>query len=74
MRCPDCGANLALVGRSHRCLTNPADTTNNTTNRLTNPSIEVQRVYDWRKGNPDRYREYMRVYMAKRRAKVRAAK
>jgi hypothetical protein len=74
--CPTCNANLALVGRSHRCITNHQSVTNKPitnpipiTNAEATPSIEVQRVIDWRKGNPERYREYMKAYMAKRRAK-----
>jgi hypothetical protein len=75
--CPKCGVNIALVGRSHRCITNHQSVTNKPitspiliTNAGASPSIEVQRVKDWRKMNPDRYREYMKAYMAKRRAKA----
>ena len=80
MNCPECGLNLALVGRVHACrprvavegVTNsPAvpvtniSVTNNVAKPVTN---SVDRVAAWRAANPDRYREYQRTYMAKRRA------
>jgi hypothetical protein len=69
--CLKCHANLALVGIRHRCITNvtnkPITNPILITNAGASPSIEVQRVKDWRKMNPDRYREYMKAYMAKRR-------
>ena len=33
------------------------------------PSPGYERVKRWRKKHPDQYREYMRKYMAERRAK-----
>ena len=64
--CPACGRNLALVGRNHLCrpVTNTS-VTNNVAEPVTN---SVDRVMAWRAANPDRYREYQRTYMAKRRA------
>ncbi len=61
--CPECGLNLALVGRNHLCrpVTNTSGT-NGGTNK------ERDRKRRWRAANPDRYREYQRTYMAKRRA------
>ena len=34
-------------------------------------SREVERVRDWRKANPARYREYQREYMRKRRLGIK---
>jgi hypothetical protein len=75
--CPHCNANLALVGRAHNCITNVANKPITNADSITNdpifvtnakvPTPEVQRVIDWRKGNPDRYREYQREYMRKKR-------
>ncbi len=65
--CPECGLNLALVGRNHLCrpVTN-TNGTNNGTNGGTNK--ERDRKRRWRAAHPDRYREYQRAYMSKRRA------
>ena len=64
--CPECGLNLALVGRNHLCrpVTNTS-VTNNVAPPVTN---SAGRVMAWRASNPDRYRAYQRTYMAKRRA------
>lgn len=78
--CPECGLNLGLVGRRHVCRPRveavphspEAPVTNKpVTNRVTNKG--VARVTAWRAANPDRYRDYQRVYMAKRRAHNRRA-
>ncbi len=79
--CPECGLNLGLVGRNHRCrpqmaaggVTNSPEApvtnmgvTNNAMEAVTNN--DAARVRRWRSANPDRYRDYQRAYMARRRA------
>ena len=78
--CPECGLNLGLVGVRHVC--RPSEAAEGVTNGpeapVTNASVtnnvaapvtnSVERVMAWRAAHPDRYREYQRAYMAKRRA------
>ena len=79
--CPECGLNLGLVGARHvcrpreaaGCVTNSPESpvtnmgvTNNATEAVTNNN--AARVRRWRTEHPDRYREYQRAYMEKRRA------
>lgn len=78
--CPRCGANLALVGRIHRCVAlgglKPAPTV---PNKPTVPNSDpvpnksgAARVARWRAVNPERHRVYMRELMRRRRAKPSA--
>ena len=58
--CPICGANLALVGRVHRCMANKASPKPPMANNMAN-------TYRYR--DEAKRRAYMRAYMAKKRAK-----
>ena len=63
--CAICGANLRLVGRSHRCVGNAQVTV------VANKPEMVANVVANRHGkyaDLDKRRAYMRAYMAKRRA------
>ena len=80
--CPVCGLNLGLVGVRHRCrprsaLVEPVSpaveaVTDTGTNEPApdGTNTERDRKRRWRAANPDRYREYQRAYMAKRRAQA----
>lgn len=50
-------------------VTNQSVSNQSVSNSVSN-SLDGLRVTNWRKANPDRYREYMREYMRKRRARV----
>jgi hypothetical protein len=75
--CPHCAANLALVGRVHRCMANTdmanSHVANGTSRRKGQPTLESGRTV--KVGEPDTYRyrdaekrrAYMRGYMKKRR-------
>lgn len=62
--CPDCGLNLSIVGRVHRCVPRAA------------PAEPVQRVSvrtgdrraRWREANREHYNALQREYMRKRRS------
>jgi hypothetical protein len=66
--CSRCGKNLALVGRSHNCVSNTVSNEPIVSNCVSNS--EETRLKIWRRRNPERYREYMAAYMRKRRARV----
>jgi hypothetical protein len=75
--CDLCGANLALVGRPHRCVpkavsvANDADTVANTASVANNGASvanKAPRWASWRSRNPDLYRERQRDLMRRRRA------
>ena len=82
--CPECGLNLGLVGVRHVCRPSPAvpeglgaavspTPATNGTNGTNEPApdgtnTERDRKRRWRAAHPDKYREYQRAYMAKRRA------
>jgi hypothetical protein len=75
MNCERCGANLALVGKMHRCV--PPGTpspvvathgTNRTNGTNARRSREAERKARQRAANPEAYRAYMREYMRRRRA------
>jgi hypothetical protein len=80
--CEICGANLALVGRTHRCVPNNASTVPNTVPNKARqqlsatalpPSVnlkkgDVQRVAKWKAANKEKDRAYHRELMRKRRA------
>lgn len=57
--CPVCGALYALVGRTHRCMSNIAEI-NKAVPAINKPVV---------KRDPVKYRAYMRAYMKRRRAK-----
>lgn len=70
--CARCGAHLALVGRSHRCVPNSvpnADKGDPVPNDVPNNATPL-RVLQWKADNADHYRAYMRELMRKRRAKA----
>jgi len=77
--CPKCGANLALVGRIHRCRAlgdlKPAPAVSNVPNRSVPNSDpipnrnEAARVARWKAVILESYRAYMWEYMRRRRAK-----
>ena len=60
MNCQRCGANLALVGNSHRC---------REVNIVNEPIVAVNAEVNKRGSYPatDKRREYMRAYMRRRR-------
>jgi hypothetical protein len=76
-RCPDCGANLAFVGKLHRCVPKavPQSSTvaNNTAanNTVANTGVtnKAPRWATWRSRNPDLYRQRQRDLMRQRRAR-----
>lgn len=78
-RCEQCGANLALVGRVHRCNPRPAGKFiaeagqvgmigDATVTKVRQTSTE--RVRRHRAKNPEHYRAYMRDFMRRKRAKT----
>jgi len=71
--CPKCGANLALVGRLHRCHTlGGLKPTPGVSNKPpVSNSVSNNRLGRWRSANQDRYRAYMREYMRRRRERAR---
>ena len=65
--CPVCGANLALVGRSHHCRPRkiePVTVPVSQPEAVTNPE-PVANTYRYR--DPEARRAYMRDYMRRRR-------
>ena len=66
--CAICGANLRLVGRSHRCVGNTQVAVN--TPVVNKPDAVNSAVNKVRGAYPgtDKRRAYMRAYMARRRA------
>jgi hypothetical protein len=82
--CSVCGANIDMVGRSHRCIPKSAAErqpsqagsipkagvaqTRSTRERDGVASVEQPSTYKYR--DPDKWRAYMRGYMAKRREKT----
>jgi hypothetical protein len=77
IHCPDCGANLALVGRRHNCRPRVSNapierrSVSNIDDSVSNRKLSpLQR---WRAANLDRYRSYMRDYMRKRQSMKKAA-
>jgi hypothetical protein len=67
--CAQCGANLALVGRVHRCV--PAVVTAQQTSVGQQEPVDSAKpstgsTYRYR--DPEKWRAYMRDYMRKRRA------
>jgi hypothetical protein len=63
--CKDCGLDLDLVGKSHRCIPRKANTLANApvvTNGVTNNTA----TYRYR--DADKWRAYMREYMRRKRA------
>lgn len=77
-RCNLCGSSTWCGKPCHASPNKPEPVTNSVTNSVTNKPPDVtntvtnrastSRVQDWRSKNPDRYRDYMRQYMAARRA------
>lgn len=61
--CPDCGANLALVGSRHRCVANKPDMANTPTEDVAN----TDRSSTYRYRDAEKRRAYMRDYMRERR-------
>jgi hypothetical protein len=74
--CDLCGANLALVGKLHRCVpkavsvpNKPQGVPNNPVpNNGAVPNKVAERVARWKAANGDRYRAYMRDLMRARRS------
>lgn len=77
--CDLCGANLALVGKPHRCVPKAASVANNkpetvanntgvANNSVTGVANKAPRWAAWRARNPDLYRERQRNLMRQRRA------
>ena len=77
--CDLCGANLALVGRPHRCVPKAASVTNNKPQTVANITASVAnnvgvankapRWATWRSRHADLYRERQRALMRQRRAR-----
>lgn len=74
--CPKCGSNLALVGRTHRCVANEVanepDVANVPTKNVANAEVDVANTSDaktYRYRDPEKRRTYMKTYMKKRREK-----
>ena len=72
LHCVRCGANLALVGRMHNCsgallVKGPPPVVPAPVKVVAPPAAEPKSSYRYR--DPDKWRAYMRGYMAKRRAK-----
>jgi hypothetical protein len=70
--CPKCGANFALVGRSHRCVANPIYDAANLANKPDEVANADKKLRDdascyMRYRDPAARRAYMKAYMAKRR-------
>jgi hypothetical protein len=63
--CPRCGANLALVGRAHRCV--PARPRDSLAEGMANVSQPKSATYRYR--DPDARRAYMADYMRSYRAR-----
>ena len=77
MDCPECGLNLALVGRRHECLRSRVDVSfasgvGTETNEISETNKDVARSLRWRGRNPEKYRAYQRAYMAARRERQKA--
>jgi hypothetical protein len=68
--CAQCGANLALVGRAHRCVPNKVQPVPNKGAAVPNKD-DATRVARWKAANGERYRTYMRGLMRARRAQRR---
>jgi hypothetical protein len=74
--CPECGLNLGLVGRNHLCRpravvedgTNSPEAPETNTDLSDGTNAERDRKRRWRAANADKYRDYQRAYMARRRA------
>ena len=71
--CKDCGANLALVGKRHRCRARMANTPEsmantmaNTIDGMANTHTDMANTYRYR--DADARRVYMRDYMRRIRA------
>lgn len=60
--CPDCGANLALVGRMHRCASKPEPMAN------TAPDMANAMANTYRYRDKAKRLAYMREYMRRKRA------
>jgi hypothetical protein len=73
--CPRCGANLALVGRVHRCVASPAQDSlarNHVANAIV-PRMANEGSATYRYRSPDKRRAYMAVYMREWRQRRKLA-
>lgn len=61
--CPDCGLNLSIVGRVHRCI--PRIASEKPAQSV--PARAVDRRARWREANREHYNELQRGYMRRRR-------
>jgi hypothetical protein len=71
--CPHCGANLALVGATHRCIQRVANTMANASsvaNDMANKVRPRAGVSTYRYRDADARRGYMRDYMRQYRRKI----
>jgi hypothetical protein len=82
IHCTLCGANLALIGRAHRCIprvdaqpvANAIDAGANVANAPpVSAGASVTYCYTYRYRDADKRRTYMRELMCKRRAAARAS-
>jgi hypothetical protein len=64
MTCPHCGANVALVGKMHRCVPRPAEPVD-VANTIRGGDV-ANTTYRYR--DPAKRRAYMRELMRRRRA------
>jgi hypothetical protein len=83
-RCPQCGADLALVGKAHRCAPKSAPTLRlplakgkpkPDRDNVDARAAAVERTRLWKTAHRRHYREYMKLYMRDwrcRRAVMRA--
>jgi hypothetical protein len=74
--CDICGANLALVGRQHRCVPRAVPSVANSETVANNNTASVAnrppRWAAWRSRHPDLYRQRQRDLMRARRARGRS--
>lgn len=66
--CDKCGANLAVVGRAHRCVAvNTASAVNTAVNATPPPAVNNAKAKRGAYPGTDERRAYMRSYMKKHR-------